>query len=341
MPPPGGGRGAGPGADPVAVRAPRCGCWCGPRRSGFGAAGAVAASRATVIDRRFAGAAAFFAVRLPVGRRGRGRRPPPRAATSASALALVPEPARPGDAELIHLFRRRAPVTERGRRLRAPWPWCSVLVWLVAYPLVLVAVEGVRGPGGVTLDVVRALSSREPTRVAGALGQPLDLARQRGARGGARASRSPSSSSASTFPAAGCWARWSRCRRSCRRWSGVLAFLFLYGETGFVGRLVQAALGPRAIRRGGWRARGPSSWSTPTRCTSTSTSSPGPGCAASIRAAHRGGASRSARGAGGRFTRVTLPLLRPALARRGAAHLHDRRSPRSARPTSSAAASGS
>ena len=56
---------------------------------------------------------------------------------------------------------------------------------------------------------------------------------------------------------------------------GVLAFLFLYGETGFVSLLVQRVLGWRS-RRGDSRAPARYCWFTPTRCTSTSTCSPGP-----------------------------------------------------------------
>ena len=58
---------------------------------------------------------------------------------------------------------------------------------------------------------------------------------------------------ATISPAGGSWAAWWRCRRCCRRWSGVLAFLFLYGETGFVSLLVQRLLG---LRRAAVAAQG-------------------------------------------------------------------------------------
>ena len=64
----------------------------------------------------------------------------------------------------------------------------------------------------------RAALPRPPQRVAGAVGQPLDLGGDRGARRRRSGSRSPSCSPATTFRAGGCSGGWSRCRRCCRRW---------------------------------------------------------------------------------------------------------------------------
>ena len=59
------------------------------------------------------------------------------------------------------------------------------LVWLVAYPLVLVLLEGVREPSGWTLKYVRLFLDR-PTEWEALWGSLLDLARERGPRGSDR-----------------------------------------------------------------------------------------------------------------------------------------------------------
>jgi iron(III) transport system permease protein len=130
--------------------------------------------------------------------------------------------------------------------MKRPAPWATlllalVLAWLVAYPLLIVFRESVHGPAGFTLDNFRRFV-REPREwqalwaslwisvasvvLAAAIGVPLAFLFER-----------------NDFPG--------------RRWLGalvalpvvlpplvgVIAFLFLYGETGFVARLVQAMLG--------------------------------------------------------------------------------------------------
>jgi ABC-type Fe3+ transport system permease subunit len=91
---------------------------------------------------------------------------------------------------------------------------------------------------------------------------------------------------------------------------GVLAFLFLYGESGFASRAVQAALATRARAVAASRAAAILSC-TRTRCTSTSTSS---------RARVSRGSTALPRGrreprrlAGADAAHGHLPLLRPAL----------------------------
>jgi iron(III) transport system permease protein len=126
------------------------------------------------------------------------------------------------------------------------------LIWLVAYPLALVLLESIRGPTGFTLDYFRQFLGRAgdwqalwgslwisvlSVLLSGAIGTPLAFLFWH-----------------YEFPG--------------RRWLGILvalpavlpplvgviAFLFLYGETGFVARLVQAALG---LDQPPWRLEGP------------------------------------------------------------------------------------
>jgi iron(III) transport system permease protein len=113
----------------------------------------------------------------------------------------------------------------------------AVLVWLVAYPLVLVLLEGVREPSGWTLSFVRLFLSR-PTEwqalwgslwisvasviLAGAIGIPLAFLFARYDVPGGRILGGLVALPAVLPPLV-----------------GVLAFLFLYGETGFVSLLVQ------------------------------------------------------------------------------------------------------
>jgi iron(III) transport system permease protein len=142
--------------------------------------------------------------------------------------------------------------------MKRPAPWATlmltlVLVWLVAYPLLIVFRESVHGPGGgFTLDYFRRFV-REPREwqalwaslwisvasvvLAAAIGVPLAFLFER-----------------NDFPG--------------RRWLGalvalpvvlpplvgVIAFLFLYGETGFVARLIQAMLG---LENPPWQLEGP------------------------------------------------------------------------------------
>lgn len=112
-----------------------------------------------------------------------------------------------------------------------------VLVWLVAYPLVLVLVEGLRGPEGWTLAHVRVFLSRETewqalwgslwvslasVALAAAIGVPLAFLFSRYDLPGGRVLGGLVALPAVLPPLV-----------------GVIAFLFLYGETGFVSLLVQ------------------------------------------------------------------------------------------------------
>jgi iron(III) transport system permease protein len=114
------------------------------------------------------------------------------------------------------------------------------LAWLVVYPLLLVLVEGVRGPQGWTLTYVRQFVER-PTEwralrgslvisvasvgLAGLVGIPLAVLFARYDFPGRRILGGIVALPAVLPPLV-----------------GVVAFLFLYGETGFVARAVQALL---------------------------------------------------------------------------------------------------
>jgi iron(III) transport system permease protein len=126
-----------------------------------------------------------------------------------------------------------------------------VLLWLVAYPLVLVLLEGVRGPSGWTLGFVRQFLAR-PTEwqalwgslwisvvsvlLAGAIGVPLAFLFARYDLPGGRILGGLVALPAVLPPLV-----------------GVLAFLFLYGETGFVSLLVQRLFG---LTDPPWRLQG-------------------------------------------------------------------------------------
>ena len=117
----------------------------------------------------------------------------------------------------------------------------GVLLWLVAYPLVLVLVEGLRGPDGWTLAHVRVFLAR-PTEwealwgslwtslasvvLAAAIGVPLAFLFSRYDLPGGRVLGGLVALPAVLPPLV-----------------GVIAFLFLYGEAGFVSLLVQWLLG--------------------------------------------------------------------------------------------------
>jgi len=116
----------------------------------------------------------------------------------------------------------------------------AALVWLVVYPLVLVLLEGLRDPGGWTLRYVRLFFER-PTEwralwgsiwisvtsvvLAGLIGIPLAFLFARYDLPGGRVLGGLVALPAVLPPLV-----------------GVLAFLFLYGETGFVSLLVQRLL---------------------------------------------------------------------------------------------------
>lgn len=126
------------------------------------------------------------------------------------------------------------------------------LLWLVVYPLVLVLAEGARGPGGWTLEYVRQFAQRrtEWRALAGSLwistasvllaalvGIPLAVLFSRYEFPGRRILGALVALPAVLPPLV-----------------GVIAFLFLYGESGFVGRLVQALL---RREEPPWRLQGP------------------------------------------------------------------------------------
>ncbi|MGH7630304.1 MAG: ABC transporter permease [Gemmatimonadales bacterium] len=125
------------------------------------------------------------------------------------------------------------------------------LSWLVIYPLMLVFVEGVHGPGGWTLEHVREFAAR-PTEwqalrgsllvslasvlLAALVGIPLAVLFARYDFPGRRLLAGIVALPAVLPPLV-----------------GVVAFLFLYGESGFLARAVQAALG---LEEPPWRLEG-------------------------------------------------------------------------------------
>ena len=137
----------------------------------------------------------------------------------------------------------------RGRLLAAVL--LAGLLWLVAYPLILVLLEGLRDPSGWTLRYVRLFFER-PTEwralwgslwtsvasvvLAGAIGIPLAFLFARFDLPGGRVLGGLVALPAVLPPLV-----------------GVLAFLFLYGETGFVSLLVQRVLG---LADPPWRLQG-------------------------------------------------------------------------------------
>jgi iron(III) transport system permease protein len=115
-----------------------------------------------------------------------------------------------------------------------------LLVWLIVYPLVLVLIEGFRNPQGWTLDFVR-MFLQQPNEAAalwGSLWISLVSVLLAGAIG---------------IPLAFLFARYDFPGRRVLGWLialpavlpplvGVIAFLFLYGESGFVSLLLQRLL---------------------------------------------------------------------------------------------------
>lgn len=190
-----------------------------------------------------------------------------------------------------------------------------VLLWLVAYPLLLVALESVRGPDGWTLTHVQRFlgESREwkalwaslwtsvaSVILAGALGIPLAFLFDRCQFPGRRILGALVALPVVLPPLV-----------------GVIAFLFLYGETGFVARVVQGLLGltdPPWRLQGAWAILLVHAYSLYvyfylfTRA----------GLARLDPAAHEAAASLGA-GRWRTLRRVTVPLLAPSL--RGAALL--------------------
>ena len=92
-----------------------------------------------------------------------------------------------------------------------------LLVWLVCYPLAITVSEALGAPHWTLRHFVGVRAAAG--RVARPLGEPLDLARDRGARrGDRRSARLPLRARRVSGPP-DCSAPWSRCRSSCRRWS--------------------------------------------------------------------------------------------------------------------------
>ena len=126
-----------------------------------------------------------------------------------------------------------------------------LLVWLIVYPLVLVLVGGFRGPEGWTLDFVRLFLHRRneayalwgslwislaTVALAGAIGIPLAFLFWRYDFAGRRILGTLVALPAVLPPLV-----------------GVIAFLFLYGETGFASLLVQRLL---RLEQPPWRLQG-------------------------------------------------------------------------------------
>ena len=125
------------------------------------------------------------------------------------------------------------------------------LLWLIAYPLVLVLIEGFRGPDGWTLEYVRQFLDRRNEAqalwgslwisvatvvLAGAIGIPLAYLFWRYDFPGRRVVGALVALPAVLPPLV-----------------GVIAFLFLYGESGFTSLLVQRVLG---LEEPPWRLQG-------------------------------------------------------------------------------------
>jgi iron(III) transport system permease protein len=142
-------------------------------------------------------------------------------------------------------------VTARARASLGAAVLLVLLLWLIVYPLILVLIEGFRGPGGWTLDYVRLfLDRRNEARalwgslwislatvvLAAAIGIPLAYLFWRYDFPGRRVLGGLVALPAVLPPLV-----------------GVLAFLFLYGESGFTSILVQWLLGLEAPP---WRLQG-------------------------------------------------------------------------------------
>jgi len=138
------------------------------------------------------------------------------------------------------------------RKSRAPWLLAGFLVWLVGYPLWITLMEAVGLPNNPTLepfvefarrgDEWRALwqslwISMASTVLAAAVGVPLAFLFERTEFPGRRILGSLIALPVALPPLV-----------------GVIAFLFLYGESGFVARAIQSLLG---LSSAPWRLTGP------------------------------------------------------------------------------------
>ena len=196
------------------------------------------AAPATIVARRFVGPSA--AVHGAHRRRcaARGRRAAAGRAGRRAGRAHA-EPARGRRYPPLPGATRGEPLASRPARSR---PRCSPgWSWLVVYPLVLVLLEGLRGPVGWTLRYVRLFFER-PTEWRALWGSLwISLASVvLAAAIGIPARRS--SSRATTSPAGGSSARWWRCPPSCRRSWGCSPSSSSTARRGFVSLLVQRIL---------------------------------------------------------------------------------------------------
>jgi len=195
------------------------------------------------------------------------------------------------------------------RRPRGAW-LVLLLVWLFVYPVLLVVLDSVRGPDGWTLEYVMAFL-REPREwealwgslwisvasvaLAGVIGVPLAFVFERLDFPGRRVLGALVALPAVLPPLV-----------------GVIAFLFLYGESGFVARALAAVLG---LDEAPWRLRGAGAillvhaYSMYVYFYLFTRAGLAKVDASMIEAAHSLGS-----GTWTTFRRVTLPLLRPQLA---------------------------
>jgi len=142
-------------------------------------------------------------------------------------------------------------VTRRTRTVVLSGGLLLLLLWLIAYPLVLVLIEGFRGPDGWTLEYVRQFLKRRNEAqalwgslwisvatvvLAGAIGMPLAYLFWRYDFPGRRVLGGLVALPAVLPPLV-----------------GVIAFLFLYGESGFTSLLVQRLL---RLDQPPWRLQG-------------------------------------------------------------------------------------
>jgi ABC-type spermidine/putrescine transport system permease subunit II len=124
------------------------------------------------------------------------------------------------------------------------WGMAALLAWLVGYPLLLTLLEGARRSG-------RCCNrARSGWRSGAACGSRS----RRWSAPAPSACRSPSSSRASSFPAAACLGNLLALPVALPPLVGVIAFLFLYGESGFAARAAQALL---RLEHAPWRLHGP------------------------------------------------------------------------------------
>ncbi|HVT16097.1 MAG TPA: ABC transporter permease subunit [Thermoanaerobaculia bacterium] len=161
----------------------------------------------------------------------------------------------------LRAFRSRADATDAVLTWRAggkvppsvvPLALAFVLAWLVGYPLLLTLLEALRGAGGWTLRWFLAFFARQDewlalwrslwislasVFLAAAVGVPLAFVLERTDFPGRRALASIAALPVALPPLV-----------------GVIAFLFLYGESGFVSHAVQALL---RLDHAPWRLAGP------------------------------------------------------------------------------------